>query len=173
MGFTSLCWPYPYDEVYGVSCLRENFTSSSYGEGLETGWNPIPRQSFTRQVFFKETKQHLKLGTCQSRNFDAQIAHITTCYLLYTLLAYFRRVNDYESLDGLFAEIKDELIEKNVAERLWELFDELLQVVITSVAKSGLVNIMEFVNSDEYQYLKELFENSFLNKQLKSLENAS
>lgn len=106
---------------------------------------------------------HLKLGTCQSRDFDTQIAHITTCYLLYTLLAYFRRVNDYESLDGLFSEIK---------ERLWELFDELLQVVITSVAKSGLVNIMEFANSVEYQFLKELFENSFLTNQMKALENA-
>jgi len=128
---------------------------------------------WTIEVFFKETKQHLKLGSCQSRDFDAQIAHITTCYLLYTLLSYFRRVNDYESLDGLFAEIKDELIEKNVAERLWDLFNDLLQVVITSVAKSGLVNIMEFVNSEEYQYLKELFENSFLNNQLNALENAS
>ena len=85
----------------------------------------------------------------------------------------FRRVNDYESLDGLFAEIKDELIEKNVAERLWELFDDLLQVVITSIAKSGLVDILEFRNSDEYGYLKELFENSFLTNQLKALENAS
>ncbi|MFZ3102081.1 MAG: transposase [Desulfitobacteriaceae bacterium] len=58
------------------------------------------------EVFFKETKQHLKLGICQSRDFDAQIAHITTCYVLYTLLAYFRRVNAYESLGRLFAEIK-------------------------------------------------------------------
>jgi len=128
---------------------------------------------WTIEVFFKETKQHLKLGTCQSRDFDAQIAHITTCYLLYTLLSYFRRVNDYESLDGLFAEIRDELIEKNVAERLWELFDELLQVVISSIAKSGLLDILEFRNSVEYEYLKELFENSFLNNQLKALENAS
>jgi len=125
------------------------------------------------EIFFKETKQHLKLGTCQSRDFDAQIAHITTCYILYTLLAYFRRVNAYESLDGLFAEIKDELIEKNVAERLWELFDDLLQVVITSIAKSGLVDILEFRNSSEYEYLKELFENSFINNQLKALEKAS
>jgi len=125
------------------------------------------------EVFFKETKQHLKLGNCQSRDFDAQIAHITTNYILYTLLAYFRRVNDYESLDGLFAEIKDELIEKNVAERLWELFEELLQVVITSIAKSGLVNISEFMNSVEYEFIKELFENSFLTNQLKALENAS
>jgi hypothetical protein len=156
-----------------VSCLRENFTSSSYGEGLETGWNPIPRQSFTRQVFFKEAKQHLKLGTCQSRDFDAQIAHITTTYFLYILLSYFRRINSYESLDGLFAAIKDELIEKNVAQRLWELFEELLQVVIDGIAKSGFVDILEFKNSDEYQYLKELFENSFLNNQLENLEKVS
>lgn len=73
-------------------------------------------------------KKGNKLGNCPSRDFDAQIAHISTCYILYTLLAYFRRVNDYESLDGLFAEIKDDLIEKNVAERLWDSFEELLQV---------------------------------------------
>ena len=128
---------------------------------------------WTIEVFFKEAKQHLKLGTCQSRDFDAQIAHVTSCYLLYILLAYFRRVNAYESLDGLFAAIKDDLLEKNVAERLWELFDELLQVVITGIAKSGIVDILEFKNSSEYQYLKELFENSFLNNQLKNLEKAS
>ena len=27
----------PLDETHWVSCLRENLTSSSYGEGLETG----------------------------------------------------------------------------------------------------------------------------------------
>jgi hypothetical protein len=125
------------------------------------------------EVFFKENKQQLKLGTCQSRDFDAQIAHITTCYILYTLLAYFRRVNAYESLDGLFAEIKNDLVEKNVAERLWSLFDDLLQVVISIIAKSGFVNILEFRNSCEYEYVKELFDNSFLNNQLKNLEKAS
>lgn len=128
---------------------------------------------WTIEVFFKEAKQYLKLGTCQSRDFDAQIAHVTTCYLLYILLAYFRRVNAYESLDGLFATIKDDLIEKNMAERLWEMFDELLQVVIDGIAKSGIIDILEFKNSVEYQYLKELFENSFLNNQLKDVEKAS
>jgi hypothetical protein len=82
-------------------------------------------------------------------------------------------VNAYESLDGLFAEIKDDLIEKNIAERLWELFDDLLQVVITSIAKSGLVNLLEFKNFLEYEYLKELFKNSFLSNQLKALEKAA
>ncbi len=44
----------PFDEDYWASCLRENLTSSSYGEGLETGreFAQEPRQSFTRQPEF-------------------------------------------------------------------------------------------------------------------------
>ncbi|MBZ4688724.1 MAG: putative transposase [Clostridiales bacterium] len=128
---------------------------------------------WTIEVFFKETKQHLKLGTCHSRDFDAQIAHVTTCYILYIFLTYFLRMNAYESLGGLFEVIKDELIEKNVAERLWELFEELLQTVINAIAESGVFDIKEFRNSGEYQYLKGLFEDSFLGNQLKQLDNAA
>jgi hypothetical protein len=41
----------PLDETHWVSCLREIFTSSSYGEGLETDRDtPVPRQSLTRQA---------------------------------------------------------------------------------------------------------------------------
>jgi hypothetical protein len=45
----------PCDQGHRVSCLRENFTSSSEGEGLETG-KLAPRQSFTRQVFHEDWK---------------------------------------------------------------------------------------------------------------------
>lgn len=128
---------------------------------------------WTIEVFFKETKQHLRLGKCQSRDFDAQIAHVTTCYILYIFLSYFRRVNAYESLGALFECMKDELIEKSVAERLWELFDELLQVVITALSESGAVDMKEFQNSPEYQYLKGLFEVSFLVNQLTKGGNAA
>jgi hypothetical protein len=49
------------DETYWVSCLRENLTSSSYGEGLETGRkSSIPRQSLTRQTTLDELKTHLR-----------------------------------------------------------------------------------------------------------------
>jgi hypothetical protein len=45
-----------------VSCLRENFTSSSYGEGLETGrGSSASRQSLTRQVDLRSLKSTLKL----------------------------------------------------------------------------------------------------------------
>lgn len=65
----------PFSEAHWVSRLRENLTSGSNGEGLETGLrntlngheggNPgysqgqsygLPRQSFTRQVFFEDWK---------------------------------------------------------------------------------------------------------------------
>ena len=53
----------PFDEAYRVSCLRENLTSSSDGEGLETGraLTQVPRQSFTRQPSFRDTKD-LRFG---------------------------------------------------------------------------------------------------------------
>jgi phenylalanyl-tRNA synthetase alpha subunit len=51
----------PFDEDYRASCLRENLTSSSYGEGLETGRESAqePRQSFTRQQVFRDMKSVL------------------------------------------------------------------------------------------------------------------
>jgi hypothetical protein len=44
----------PFAETHWVSCLRENLTSSSYGEGLETdrATTQVPRQSLTRQRLF-------------------------------------------------------------------------------------------------------------------------
>jgi hypothetical protein len=41
----------PSEEPCWVSCLRENFMSSTYGEELETGQpqGPAPRQFLTRQ----------------------------------------------------------------------------------------------------------------------------
>jgi hypothetical protein len=75
-------------------------------------------------------------------------------------------------LGGVFQVIKDELVEKNLAERLWNLFEELLQVIIDGIANHGFVDILEFKSSVEYLYIKELFKQSFLNKQLQVLEKA-
>ena len=45
----------PCEESHWVSRLRENLTSGSDGEGLETG-QLVPRQSFTRQQIFRLLK---------------------------------------------------------------------------------------------------------------------
>src|SRR5487761_2734206 len=49
-----------YEEAHWVSRLRENFMSGSDGEGLETSLK-APRQSFTRQLLFKQIKQNFPL----------------------------------------------------------------------------------------------------------------
>jgi hypothetical protein len=55
----------PSDEACWVSRLRENLTSGSYGEGLETGRSlcTVPRQSFTRQVDLRHIKTTLGMET--------------------------------------------------------------------------------------------------------------
>ena len=50
----------PYAEGYRVSRLRENLTSGSEGEGLETG-QYAPRQSFTRQRTFARLGNYRRL----------------------------------------------------------------------------------------------------------------
>lgn len=121
---------------------------------------------WTIEVMFKELKQHLQLGKCQSQDFDAQIASVTISMILYLFLSYFRRMNAYETMGGLFEIIKDDMCEKNLAQRLWEMFDELLQVVIEVITKSGNVDISVFRNSPEYLHIKGLFEESFLSNQM-------
>lgn len=121
---------------------------------------------WTVEVMFRELKQHLQLGKCQSRDFDAQIASVTISMILYIFLSYFRRINAYESLGELFELVKDDMCEKNLAQRLWELFDELLQVVIDIISQNGKVDIGSFRNSPEYLYIKDLFEASFLSNQM-------
>ncbi|MGH8602743.1 MAG: hypothetical protein ACREXR_08225, partial [Gammaproteobacteria bacterium] len=62
----------PFDEARWVSCLRENLTSSSYGEGLETGRavTQVPRQSLTRQLVFKASKRSFNLDKRLTSNND-------------------------------------------------------------------------------------------------------
>jgi len=67
-----------------VSRLRENFTSGSDGEGLETG-HMVPRQSFTRQSGFKEIKQEIGSSKSQVRKADAVINHLNFCMMATTL----------------------------------------------------------------------------------------
>ncbi|MEI3614911.1 hypothetical protein SPD89_22020 [Pseudogracilibacillus sp. SO30301A] len=58
------------------------------------------------------------------------------------------------------------MAQKNIAEQLWSMFDELLDIVITAIAESGPVDIKTFKESLEYKYLAEQFEASFLRNQL-------
>ncbi|MTI85655.1 MAG: hypothetical protein FH756_17600 [Firmicutes bacterium] len=75
-----------------MSCLRENLTSSSYGEGLETGRKPTPRQSFTRQNFIKEAKNGFACHKMSSTDFESNAVKLQLAMLAYNFNNWLRRV---------------------------------------------------------------------------------
>ena len=77
------------------------------------------------EVFFKDTKQHLGLGKCQSNDFDAQIADNTIVMIRYIILSLHKRIHYKQSIGGLFKELSDNMIEANLAQKLWHQFIEL------------------------------------------------
>jgi len=84
---------------------------------------------WTIEVFFKESKQLLGLGKCQSNDFDAQIADTTITMLQHILLTMKYRIENYESMHGLFSELTEEVIQERLDRRLWGLFIEILNIV--------------------------------------------
>ena len=79
-----------YEESHWVSRLRENLTSGSDGEGLETGIVP-PRQSFTRQLFFKWIKQHLRIKAFYGTSENAVKSQIWIAVSIYVLVAIIKK----------------------------------------------------------------------------------
>jgi len=87
------------------------------------------------EVFFKESKQMLNLGGCQSSNFDAQIADTTITMIAYTLLAFRFRYDNYETMGELFRAMNAETLQKTIDIRLWELFIDLVNTICRLIEK--------------------------------------
>jgi hypothetical protein len=81
------------------------------------------------EVLFKEAKQYLHLGKCQSRDFDAQIADATIAMMQYTMLSLSKRFNAYETMGCLFADAKSSMLELTLAERYWGLMQEVISEI--------------------------------------------
>ncbi len=100
------------------------------------------------EVFFKDAKQHLKIGSCQSNCFDAQIADITISMLQYIMLIYFKRVNYQQSFGELFAKISSELVEIDLLTGLLEILKELIQL-LCEVAGIDFIDFQKEVMKNE------------------------
>jgi hypothetical protein len=87
------------------------------------------------EVFFKESKQLLNLGGCQSSNFDAQIAETTITMIAYILLAFRFRYDNYETMGELFRAMNAETLQKTIDIRLWELFIDLVNIICQLIEK--------------------------------------
>lgn len=107
---------------------------------------------WTIEVFNKEAKQLLGLGKCQSNDFDAQIADTTITMIQYILLTTRYRIDTYETMNGLFSEIKEATLRQRLNQRLWGLFIELLQIITTIFVEIDEEQLMEKIFNDESTY---------------------
>jgi hypothetical protein len=128
---------------------------------------------WTIEVMFRECKQHLLLGKCQSQDFDAQISSVTITFMLYTFLVYMKRKQDYTTLGDAVLTLQQDVCQKNLAERLFELFEELLQLAIAAIAENGALDITLFKASAEYRHISEIFKSSFLFDQMDAVDNTA
>lgn len=99
-------------------------TSLSYNKMIE-----IYHIRWSIEVFFKEAKQLLGLGKSQSTNFDVQVAQMTITMIQYLLLSLKYRVEAYETINGLFKDIKQDYIEYKLNERIMMVILQLLAVL--------------------------------------------
>ncbi len=81
------------------------------------------------EVFFKEVKQLLGLGRNQSTNFNVQVAQTTITMIQYLLMSLKFRMEAYETINGLFKDVKQDYIEHKLNERLMLVIIELLSVL--------------------------------------------
>jgi hypothetical protein len=118
----------------------------------------IYQTRWTIEVLFKESKQLLGLGKCQSNDFDAQIADATITLIQHILLTLKYRVENYETMPGLFSEIKESAVQQRLDRRLWGLFIELLKIIE-----------IVFIEIDEQELLEKIFCSEQAGERLASL----
>ena len=104
------------------------------------------------EVFFKEAKQLFRLGKCQSTNFDVQIAQITITMIQYLLTSIRYRMEAYETIGGLFKDLKQDYIENKLNVRILAVVKLIIDVLenlvesidIELVTRKIITNIEDF-----------------------------
>jgi hypothetical protein len=110
------------------------------------------------EVFFKETKQYLRVGKCQSQDFDAQIASITICFIQHMLLALYKRFEDYETIGGIFRNSKENMAKLTLVDRIWEIFLGLVKKINTTQKPEIELILLNIFNEDiKNEIIAELF----------------
>jgi hypothetical protein len=126
-----------------VSCLRENLTSSSYGEGLETDQasTQVPRQSLTRQMFHKILKSGCKAEESRLRTAERLVNLIAILCILSWRVFWMTMINRTApeaspevALTELELWLLDELVEDRAAE---DLHRKSLTAYLTKLARLG------------------------------------
>lgn len=127
-------------------------TKLTYNEALK-----LYNVRWSIEVLFKELKQHLNFGKCQSNDFDAHIADTTISLVTHTILSLYKRIHDYIPLGQIFGKFREILLQTTLAKRLWNLFltvvSSLIQVLDLKQDVEELIK--KVLNSDRAKIMLE------------------
>ena len=129
--------------------------SANFNDTLE-----IYQIRWSIEVFFKECKQSLQLGKCQSINFDAQIADTTITLIQYQFLAVRNQIDQYESMGELMKNTKAEKIELKLHQRLIALLISIMEYLsdIFEDADNELLTSKLIYNENFFNQVKSLID---------------
>jgi hypothetical protein len=102
------------------------------------------------EVLFKEAKQYLGLGSCQSRDFDAQIADCTLAFITYTVLSLHKRFSDYETLGELFRQTQKALLALTLWERILPLIAKIMEALCDMIDRTPEEFIEQLMENHEF-----------------------
>ena len=98
------------------------------------------------EVFFKDTKQNLLLGKCQSTDFDAHIATTSIIFMNYILLALNKRFQSYESVGEIFKAFKNKILEDTIIVKVWEIIVNIYTKILADLGVDWDFFIRQVIN---------------------------
>ena len=110
---------------------------------------------WTIEVFFKEMKQLFGLGKCQSTNFDVQVAQTTIAMIQYLLTSIRYRMEAYETIGGLFRELKQQYIKYKLNQRILRIVMQIIAVLELIVDNLDIERTVSKIigNIEEFNFL--------------------
>jgi len=128
-------------------------TSLSYNKMIK-----IYNIRWSIEVFFKEAKQLLGLGKSQSTNFDVQVSQMTIIMIQYLLISLKYRIEAYDTINGLFKDVKQDYIEHKLDERIMIVILQLLAILeMLDVVFDYEITISKLINyTDNLNFMKNI-----------------
>ena len=127
----------------------------------------VYRIRWTIEVFFKECKQYLHLGKCQSQDFDAQIADATLALMRYILLSYYERIHYGMTIGGLFRELSQLSIKENLLADINIYFSELLKIFAEMAGVDFITFYEGLLRNKKVHELSDTFGIMFMNSEIR------
>lgn len=88
---------------------------------------------WTTEIFFKESKQLLGLGKCESTSFDVQMTQATITMSRYLLISLKHKIEASQTIGNVFKDLKQDYVEHKLNKRLLLIIVDVLNLLVKDI----------------------------------------